>query len=842
MGTVAWLIRSRLRARAAASVVIALVALLGSTGTLLAAGAAERTSHAYARYLDRADVGDVVINPSLVSKDIDHAIRTLPGVVSVTSSALLLGAIYDGPPPTKTQLDNDASSALVLGSVDGRYTRMDRPVLVAGRMPTGPHEVLVNVEDAQREHRKVGDVVPLSFWSRQSDLFDQPDAVEKPLAVEHATVVGIATLSDEVLPDGVYVRTRVIVSPDLARRYDCLPAGPKPDATAEEAFKLLAPHDCAVSYDYYSLKIRGGDRGVTAALAAFATRSDALTAALPKELQAQHIAYTLVAKTRTRDEQSRVVRSITPVAAALFVLAAAAGAITIAIVGLLVARELGRARGDQLAWWRLGLTTRERFGVVVFPLLAGIGGGLVIALVIAWLLSPIAPIGIVRVVDPTPTRAVAASSWLALFLLAIALATLVSLLTLRSSRRLGARPAHTTTSVVRRVLRPTNRPAVDDGIRAAYGTNRGSGLVVALAGSAVAVFLAAAVFGASLSTLTSTPASYGWPWDVGVLANYGYGGMDAHAIATALDHHDDVRTWSALGFANSVTLNGDAVPTVFSFDRVSKVDVAVVAGRLPTAADEIALGARTAAEHRLGVGDKVTVTGYEVTKRRATVEGIVVLPALGPFQADRAAPGEGMLVPQAMIKKGTDTGTVSFVGIALKPGTDASAARTRIRLASRSWVPPTSALVRYTSPVRPPEIINARSVRRAPILVGALLVLAAIVGLGAAIVISVRARRHDMAVLRTIGFSGRQLRTSVRVQALAMMFGGLVIGAPIGIVVGRIAWRAFASRLGVVPSATTPVWWVVATAGGAALVALLASAVPARTAARTRPVESLRSE
>jgi ABC-type antimicrobial peptide transport system permease subunit len=161
---------------------------------------------------------------------------------------------------------------------------------------------------------------------------------------------------------------------------------------------------------------------------------------------------------------------------------------------------------------------------------------------------------------------------------------------------------------------------------------------------------------------------------------------------------------------------------------------------------------------------------------------------------------------------------------------------------SRGWVPPNTAIARFTKPVRPAEIINARSLRSAPLFVGGLLVVAATVGLGVAIIISVRARRREMAILQTLGFTGRQLRGSVRVQALAMMFGGFVVGAPLGIVIGRTAWRAFATRLGVAPTTTIPMGWIALTAVGAAAVALLAASGPARGAARAKPSVSLRSE
>jgi len=47
-----------------------LVVTLGATGTLVAAGAADRTAKTYPEYLERARVGDVVINPSLLTTDI----------------------------------------------------------------------------------------------------------------------------------------------------------------------------------------------------------------------------------------------------------------------------------------------------------------------------------------------------------------------------------------------------------------------------------------------------------------------------------------------------------------------------------------------------------------------------------------------------------------------------------------------------------------------------------------------------------------------------------------------------------------------------------------------------
>ena len=46
---------------------------------MLALGSAQRTSEAFDRYLERANVGDVVVNPSVSSTEVDSIIRSLPG-------------------------------------------------------------------------------------------------------------------------------------------------------------------------------------------------------------------------------------------------------------------------------------------------------------------------------------------------------------------------------------------------------------------------------------------------------------------------------------------------------------------------------------------------------------------------------------------------------------------------------------------------------------------------------------------------------------------------------------------------------------------------------------------
>jgi ABC-type lipoprotein release transport system permease subunit len=70
----------------------------------------------------------------------------------------------------------------------------------------------------------------------------------------------------------------------------------------------------------------------------------------------------------------------------------------------------------------------------------------------------------------------------------------------------------------------------------------------------------------------------------------------------------------------------------------------------------------------------------------------------------------------------------------------------------------------------------------------------------------------------------------------------LVVGVPVGVAVGRYAWRRFADDLAVLPVARTSGVPLVALIAATFAVAALASRVPARVGARTRPAEVLRSE
>jgi hypothetical protein len=837
-----WLVRHRLRRRWRVLALVAALVAIGATGALTAMAAGLRTQGAYAHHLRDSEVGDVAVNPSLSDRQASEILRSTKGVRRATHDAMLLAGLDDGHPRTRAEFEADPSAVLVRGSTDGRRTAMDRPVISRGHEIRRADEVLVTAAVADRLRLDPGDHLSIAFWSSSDDVTAELEDTVEPIAVEDVVVAGVATLHDEVLPDDLYPRGQVIISPELAARYSCEADLPPVDTPLEEVIPILLPEGCSTSYDYWSLDVDGGAAGVPKVLERLTAAFDRLNEdRLPRSMVEQDFVHSVIATT-TADEQERVERATRPTTTALLVLAAGTAALAIVILSLAIARAV-RADEDDLAVWRqLGITGRQRAVVVAVPLAIAVAVGTAIALAATWGLSSLAPVGVVRAVDPHPARQLTGAvlaAGLALMGLVVAVgAGLAVVAARRSERRTATVEARAGLGLARAV----GSPAVADGLRSALGPRRGARLAAASGAVAVAVLLGALVFGTSLRTVIDTPADYGWRWDAGILGGYGYGRQDISKIRASLDARPDVERWDGLAMA-AFAVDGEPVVGLVGLADDGPLNLTMASGRMPEARGEVALGSRTAAAIGAHVGSSVELSGDIVdTPHRAKVTGIAVLPALGPYQSDRAAPGVGLVV--APDEVGTDVveEAVTFVGLDLAPGTSAAAVLSDLRGDLADWAVEGDYTRVLPDPVRPPEIVDAQRTGAVPLLVGGLLAAAAALCLLWSVLASVRARRRELATLRALGFTGRQLRTSVRVQTIATMALALGVGVPIGLVVGRLAWRAFATRLGVVTEPAIPWAWIVGTAAGGVAVALLAAAAPARAAASLDVATAIRDE
>jgi hypothetical protein len=268
----------------------------------------------------------------------------------------------------------------------------------------------------------------------------------------------------------------------------------------------------------------------------------------------------------------------------------------------------------------------------------------------------------------------------------------------------------------------------------------------------------------------------------------------------------------------------------------------VTAGRLP-GPREVALGAATARRLDVHVGDRVKVA-LPYGRAIARVSGVVVLPALGPLESDRMAPGVGVLMGPGLFESILDqaaeqTGEPGskladdlsgFVAIDLAPTVDARAFFRSIRIDQRSWATDPTQIHDLPRPVRPPSIVDASSMRRLPA------ALAAVVSLGVTLAVVVgiasltRSRRRELSILRAIGADPRTIRTTVVVQSVAVVGAGLLVGLPLGVLAGNVGYDAFARSLGVATARVVPVSELVAIAVVALVIGVAAGFWPRRPA------------
>jgi putative ABC transport system permease protein len=264
----------------------------------------------------------------------------------------------------------------------------------------------------------------------------------------------------------------------------------------------------------------------------------------------------------------------------------------------------------------------------------------------------------------------------------------------------------------------------------------------------------------------------------------------------------------------------------------------IVAGRAPRADDEVALGAKTLDRIGASIGDTVRVRpDSRGTPVQLHVVGRVVLPGLGTYPgSDKTALGEGALLTRASLKRlGPDFGVGPYL-VRLAPTI------TRARLEHAIVPEGRSSDVTVSGLERPSDIVSYERVRTTPLLLAGLLALLAVATLAHALVTAVRRRRRDFALLKTLGFTRRQVSGSVAWQATTFGVAALIVGIPLGVIVGRWAWTTLADNLGTVAEPIVPVVAFVIGVPVVLLVANLVAFVPGRIAARLRPAAALRSE
>jgi hypothetical protein len=372
---------------------------------------------------------------------------------------------------------------------------------------------------------------------------------------------------------------------------------------------------------------------------------------------------------------------------------------------------------------------------------------------------------------------------------------------------------------------------------------------------AVAVMMATLTFGASLSTLVSHPALYGWNWSYALAGTGGPEAIPQQQVDGALRAAPGVAAWATVSYTTA-SLDGQAVPVLFS-EPGATVAPPVLSGHPVSGAGQIVLGPATLAQLHEQVGDGVSfsLTGPGLAIRsQLTIVGTATMPTVGLSDVLHASMGTGALASSQLLGPvaASCNGAPGLTLVRMRPGVSAAAGLTSVQDAARrvsaelAAVPATNPCQGDTLGVlpvqRPAQISNYATLGAAPAVLAATLAAGAVVALFLTLFASVRRRGRDLAVLKVVGFTRGQLAATVAWQATVAAVIGCAAGMPLGIALGRWLWTSFARQIYAVPEPAVPLGWLILVPLSTLVLVNLAAALPGRAAARTPAALALRAE
>ena len=534
-------------------------------------------------------------------------------------------------------------------------------------------------------------------------------------------------------------------------------------------------------------------------------------------------------------------------AVALWLLAALLAVVGLLVLGQLLARLTFLEASEYGTLRALGMSRRMLLAVGIARATAIGAVGAAVGVLLAVAASPLFPVGLAGVAEPHP-GVHADGAVLGLGALAVLLVT-AACAAWPTWRAASARSPRAAPGPAARGRRPrfaalataSVRPVTAlIGVQLALQPGAGRTALpvrstIASAVVGVTALAGALLFSASLGHLLATPRLYGVTWDAYV-TSVTEGAMGP-AVRIA-ESDPSVAGWS-LGDSGAPLYAGgirvDAIAMLPGHDG-SLLPVPIQ-GHLPDEPGQIALGERTLAAVHSRVGATIGVSLTGARPHRFRIVGAAVFPTLSDVLglgqgAALTVPGLYRLLPRGVQAPPPFTLLVRFRRPLNGPA-DLSALAAREARAGPFVV---------QGPATPTDLVNFGRVQDLPFLLGVALSLLAMLTIIHLLLTSVRRRRRDFAVLRSLGLTRRQVRSAVGWQAGTLTAAALCLGVPAGILCGRVAWQVFAHQLGILPVIVLPVLALGVLVALAMALAVAVAAVPGEAAARARPAEILRSE
>jgi FtsX-like permease family len=781
---------------------LAIAVLIGVVGgfVLAAAAASRRTESAFPRFVG-AHGFDVVV----YANELKPSIAKLPGVASVTQ----LGTPYNGQPTCSCTRPINPSNFDVV-SATGRVPFK----LVSGHLPnpSAADQVLASFTLEQEYGVRLGTVIHVPFYasSQLSAINNASGPVPNPTGPTVAFVVVGFEANEYEFPSGTTPTYFLYTTSAFAR--------------------TVLPQTPITNY-FYFVHLRHGAADIlrfeSAAKSTLHLNGDAGEGYSNEDAQA-----------------AAIEASIHPQAVGWWVLAALGALIGLAVVGQALARQSIVESEDYPTMAALGADRRQLVTLsMARNLVVGFAGASG-AVGIATALSPLAPLGEARTAE-TSTGVVFDPLVLPLGALATVVVVLVVGLwsAVRAARVRIADEAATDfrpSTVVARVATTGAPPSAVIGVRHALEPGRGAASVpvgTALVGTALAVLAlcATAVFGASLSHLTTTPRLYGAPFQL----NFQPGALNP-ALLSSLEHSSAITAVTEYAGGGDLTINKVVVGAIPATSLRGPLLFSTVDGAPPTGPGQIGLGATTmrVVGAHLGSAVHVMVRNRTTTFRVVSeisfpviAGGVVSLGTgalfsiTGLFDAF-CPPGPGRAGCVQMVREHSNAGILASV----VPGP-------RGQAVINHYVDVNSSA---TLRVTPTSLVNFGEAVDFPLIFGVMLAVFGAATLAHLLVVSVARRRREIGLLKVFGFVNSQVVMAVAWQATTVALVGIVAGVPLGVVMGRVVWEAFAHNLGAVPVSVVPVLVVGGLAASVLIAANLIAVAPALMARRSKPGDLMR--
>jgi ABC-type antimicrobial peptide transport system permease subunit len=773
---------------------ILLGVLAGVTAGLAmaAVAGARRADTALARFRTTTNAADAVVFASQAG--VPHPdwnkLRSRPDVADLAVWSLMFGTV-----------DGEPGSLFFVADDNGFLGRMGRPVVVAGRMwnPDAPAEIVVSRRVAREHHVTLG-----STHTFQAFAADQGDGDPEPKGPTVSfKVVGIVSM----LNDFLFTDEQVVVGPGFRARYgDQVQLAENADVQLRHG----AADVPALQRDVNDLVAPGTP---LLDLHAVARRVDTTT-------DVEHLALLLLG-------------------------------VSIAVAGgLLVAQALARSAGaigaDALVLRAVGMTRSDISWAATLAHIVTFATAVVVATATAVVASQAFPVGLSRQIDPNTGVHI---DWTVLLPgLALLVVLLVGGTGLVAYRSAAAAPVRVPRQA-RIVGAVRSRAPVTVGIGTAMALDGGAGrsrvpVRPALIGAIVGVLgvCGALTLQHGVNDSLRHPERAGVTWDAEIgppVTSYDTHGLKSDlldTIAAALPPGSAQATGSRF----VVPVDGVGVPALSLDNRTPSTAVpitfALTAGRAPAGDDEAAIGPKTASDLGVGIGDTVDVGDSHTPMR---IVGYALFPADVHSEFD-----EGLWLTKdrfdtltpVVSSDGLFEGAERIVLVRFPKGTDQGRAT---GVLARQLGSSVDGVQQAAVPV---ELTNLRNVRALPLWLAGFLSLLAVAAVSHVLFASSRRRRQEFAVLRAIGLTRRDNRLVLNAQGTVIGLLGLLVGVPLGVALGRVAWHWVADRVPLEDVAPFALIAVVAIVPLTVLVVNALALWPGQRVSRLQPAEVLRAE